>query len=169
MIESPNNFSFSNIIFKKIISYKNLKHITLDLHSINDYEIGLIEEVNKTLTALTINWKGGDDCILYNLQNKFENLSNLEIINNSLEKYPGIFIEIKENKKCKVNSFKLLCHNFKNIKFYCQPFENIIEIDLHIEETIRNIYYFLPLFNYKCNKIFNSLIKFRFENFYGKI
>ena len=65
------------------------------------------------------------------------------------------------------NKFSLFWTIGHCIKFYCQPFEKIIEIDLDIERAIKNIYDFLPCFKYKCNLIFYSLNKFRFINNYN--
>ena len=61
----------------------------------------------------------GDSKNLFNLQNKFPNLS--ELIIEPYEKFnkKEAYIEIKENPKSNINKFKL----FTPKKFYCQSYK----------------------------------------------
>ena len=150
-------------IIKKLLSYKSLKEVYLEIYSNFLASFNVIE--NNSIETLTINWRNDYDCNINSFLKNFKNLSNLTIINNSKCK-SNDSIEVFENKNCKINKFSVYCPYYNNtIKFYCQPFEYLIEINLSIKLQLYNLENILPLFNNECKIIFNSLIKFTF--YYG--
>ena len=155
-------------IIRKLISYKSLKEVYLDIYSLNHYN--LIDNngmENNSIETLAINWKCKKDCILINLLNKLKNLSNLTIINNIENTKSDL--TINQNINCKINRISLFCIYNNNIKFYCQPFEYLIEINLSLKSRVINLENILPLFNEECKVIFKSLIKFTFSyEYYSK-
>ena len=155
-------------IIRKLISYKSLKEVYLDIYSLNHYKLTDNNDIeNNSIETLTINWKCKNDCILNNLLNKLKNLSNLTIINNLENRKSAIIIN--QNINCKIKRFSLYCIYNNNIKFYCQPFEYLIEINLSLKSRVINIDNILPLFNEECKVIFKSLIKFTFSyEYYNK-
>ena len=92
-----------------------------------------------------------------NLQNKFPNLSNLEIYIPRPKPGNEINLLITENKQSKINKFILSAGLYQNIKFYCTNFENLIEIKITLYDIIKNIENSFPLFNKDNNIIFKSL------------
>ena len=70
-------------MIKKFIEIKTLKEIKLNLSFINSNDIEKIEGENTSVKKLIIDWhkENNDDNLLYNLQKKFPNLTDLEIYN----------------------------------------------------------------------------------------
>ena len=159
-----NNNSYTDqILLRKLFSFKFLKNVILDLNSINDKLIKDISEDNKSISTLTINYYNEEECNFFKLQEKLKNLSDLTIrIKNKNE--IATKVEIEANINCKINKFSLLCGGISSIKFYCQSFQNLVEIDINIINKISFITF--PLFIPNCNIIFNSLVKFHFRNSY---
>ena len=119
---SLNNKEISKKILEKIISINSLKYINIELSNIYDEDISKIQGKNNSIKKAEILWNSGGNCILYNLQNKFPELSNLNIcipdledIEEELNKNP--IIEIKQNTKCKINQFMIESVRGMNIKF----------------------------------------------------
>ena len=142
------------ITFQKLITMKKLKEIIF-FNNINDEMIQEIKGVNTSVEKLTIK---GYFKELYNLQNKFPNLTELNIKPyNKINKIDQE-IDIKENPKCKINKFKL----FTPSKFFIQSYAKLESIEFEIQEGYLSGLDNFPLLNSNCNITFNSLILFHF-------
>lgn len=142
------------ITFQKLITMKKLKEIIF-FNNINDEMIQEIKGVNTSVEKLTIK---GYFKELYNLQNKFPNLTELNIKPyNKINKIDQE-IDIKENPKCKINKFKL----FTPSKFFIQSYAKLESIEFKIQEGYLSGLDNFPLLNSNCNITFNSLILFHF-------
>ena len=97
---------------------------------------------------------------LFNLQQKFPNLSDIKL-EVSYTKNNKNDIEIIENENCKINKLEINCSN-ANIKLFCQPFQNLETIDIIIYGEMNNITERFPFFNNNCNILFDSLNYFQF-------
>ena len=149
-----------------LLLIKTLKKVKFELSEINNDDISKIKGENTSLKKLNITWKNeNSDCILYNLQSKFPNLSNLKINEDTKNLFnPTINIEIIENLNCKVNKLKLYLKN-RNTKIFCGSFENLAKIKIFNINKQINLEKSLPIFNYKCPVIFNSLLSFEFTDY----
>lgn len=145
-------------VLKKIISLKNLKELILEFGPIVDSEILWIIGKNYSVEKMKINWvKQNNDLIIYNLQDKFGKLSNIDMTSPKYENNHKIILKIIENRNCRINKFFLEAGMYHNIEFYCQPFENLIEIKLTLNGKVINIKDALPIFNKDCKVIFRAL------------
>ena len=145
-------------VLKKIISLKNLKELILEFGPIVDSEILWIIGKNYSVEKMKINWvKQNNDLIIYNLQDKFGKLSNIEMTSPKYEYNHKIILKIIDNRNCRINKFFLEAGMYHNIEFYCQPFENLIEIKLTLNGKVINIKDALPIFNKDCKVIFRAL------------
>ena len=127
----------------------------------NNKDIQKIIKENKSLTKLEIIWKNkSNNCNLDNIEKKFPNIAELIInqdfkINNSKE----INLEIIENAKSKIN--KLILNNIAiNTKLYYNQFNNLVEIEININNKIKNLKDSFPIFGDKCKTIFRYLKSF---------
>ena len=163
--ENPFSIDDETKMIQKLIKIDTLKSFNINLCKISDEEISNIQGENKSVIEATIFWKNrNNDCIIYNLQNKFPNIAKLTINhrvknNNNSE----VIIEIKENKDSKVNKLNLNNLNYKTTKLYCQPFENLIKIKIYLEDEILNLKRTLPIFSDDCKVIFKSLKSFHLK------
>ena len=145
-------------VLKKLISLKNLKELILEFGPIVDSEILWIIGKNYSVEKMKINWvKQNNDLVIYNLQDKFGKLSNIEMTSPKYENNHKIILNITENRNCRINKFYLQAGMYHNIEFYCQPFENLIEIKLTLNGKVINIKDALPIFNKDCKVIFRAL------------
>ena len=81
--KSDNSEEDEKKMIKKLIDIKTLKEIKLNLSFINSKDIESIEGENASVKKLIIDLhKENDDNILFNLQKKFPNLTDLEIYDN---------------------------------------------------------------------------------------
>ena len=145
-------------VLKKLISLKNLKELILEFGPIVDSEILWIIGKNYSVEKMKINWvKQNNDLVIYNLQDKFGKLSNIEMTSPKYENNHKIILKITENKNCRINKFFLEAGMYHNIEFYCEPFENLIEIKLTLNGKVINIKDALPIFNKDCKVIFRAL------------
>ena len=155
-------------MLRKLLSINTLKFIDLGLGKINDEEIIKIPGENTSVTSIHINWSNQDsDCILYNLQKKFPNLTSLDIWNNTW-KSEETNLEIKENSNCKIKEFSITGSGGSDIKFYIQSYENLISVCFDFDSDIINIREFFPIFNDNCKVEFKSLTYFK-SNFSHEI
>ena len=152
-------------LFEKLKSFKTLEYINLPIININYTDISKIEDENIYVKNAEIEWYDDRDCILYYLQDKFPNLTNLKInvsdISQGFNQNSIFSLEIKENKNCKINKFLLDCFERNNIKFYIQSFENLIYVSLKFSPKYEIKKDFFPLFNDNCKIIFKSLTYFK--------
>ena len=166
-----NSFTTEKNMFEKIITLKKLVKLNIVLSRYNDEDISKIQGKNEVITDLEINWENNfDNCILYNLQKKFPNLSSLRIyipfyedFSCDLEIEPTLKIE--ENKSCKLNKFTICIEEYynKSIQFYCCPYEDLIEVEFEFESNVKNLKDSFPIFNENCKTVFQSLRIFHFR------
>ena len=151
-------------MIEKIISMKNLKSIDIPLFNIYNNDILKIEGENISIREANICWLDNGDCILYNLQNKFPNLSNLNInisdISQGFNQNCHSSVEIVENPNCNINQFSINSFLGMNIKFYIQSYENLISVNFHIDSGFDISKNNFPIFADKCKIIFKSLKSF---------
>ena len=164
--------SFNGEVYKtmleKLITFNSLKFIEIYLYNIFDEDISKIKGENTSIKEAKIQWLSEDNCILYNLQNKFPELSNLRICISDYEQgfnqNPYSSIEIKENPKCKINQFEINSFLGMNIKFYIQSFESLVSVSFDIAMRFDISKNNFPIFNDNCKIIFKSLKNFRFTS-----
>ena len=151
-------------ILKKIINSKYLKEVIIGFDNINKNEILYLIGRNTSVRKIQIHWvPTNEDLSISNLLNKFTNLQNLEIISPAFYNFENTIINIVENKGCKISKFNLIAGEYRNIEFYCQPFENLIEIKITLNCKVINLKDTLPLFNTNCKVEFSSLNTFYLE------
>ena len=152
-------------MIEKIISMKNLKYIAIPLYNIDNDDILKIQGENISIKEANIFWLYEQDCILYNLQNKFPNLSNLNIIISDMgqgfNQNSESSIEILENPKYKINQFSINSFLGMNIKFYIQSYENLVSVNFDIDMRFDLSKNNFPIFSDKCKIIFKSLKSFK--------
>ena len=166
----------SNIqVIEKIISLKTLKSVRLELVKTGKDYITNIKGENNSVSDLVIVWNHHDsDCILYNLQKKFPNLSSITFMNKGKHtKFESPILEISENKNCKVDKINIILYEFnKSIKLYCHSFETLIELKIDFSYFVSNkicLEKFFGIFDKNCKIIFGSLKKFSYkDNFSDK-
>ena len=156
VISFKNSIETEVKILEKILTIKTLKEIIIDFKYINDDLISKIEGENNSVNRINMVWNT-EECILYNFQKKFPNISELNISTRNSNYYSSIF-EINENPKYKINKLTISNEGNSKLKLYCGPFENLIEFELYHYSEIKNIKNFFPIFRDNCNTIFISLI-----------
>jgi len=93
-------------MIQKIINIKTLKKIKIELKYIENNDILDIKNYNTSIIKMFIFWRNKNkDCILYNLQDRLPNLSDLNIYYDCFFNDIKPNIEIRENKNCKINKF----------------------------------------------------------------
>ena len=176
LIEEINLYDIAGALeynyFEKFIQFKFLKILTLnidgylDIISFKEIPNFVIPQVEK----LNIFWENfGYNCKLNNLQKLFPNLSEIKIKAkyNDPHSSSGIIrqitnLEINEEPDCKINKFEISGTN-RCIQFYCQSFENLIDISINTLGIEYNTKECFPIFNNDCNVIFKSLTNFNWE------
>ena len=160
------NFEIKTKIYEKLISLKYLERITIEFGKIIDEDISLIKGENPSVKKIIINWvKENDDLIINNLLKLFPNLTSLEIGAHEYSSDEAINLEIKEQEKCKINKLILNAGGYQNIKFFISNYENLEELKIKLNDTIKNMENTIPIFNDKCNLIFKSLKIFDFQTY----
>ena len=168
-IELHSNFQIDieteKIMLSKIFEIKSLKEIGFDIYKIDNDEISRIKGENISINKLKVNWKNkNSDCILFNLQKKLPNLTNIDIYY-KIDKKDNIILEMKEYSECKIDKIKIYSEGNRNISFYCKPYENIKKLNIVINNKITNLNDFL-FFKYKYKDTFKSLTSFTFKDNY---
>lgn len=151
---------------KKILLFNKLKFLDLQIYKIDYSEIENINIKNNSVTKIKIEWKCENDCLINILQEKFPNLTTIEI--NLLDKENenrAKIIEIKDNKDCKVNTFNINGEINKKLSFLCDSYENLKEINISLscENEINDIKSIIPIFKDNSTLIFKSLNVFIFS------
>ena len=160
------NFEIKTKIYEKLISLKYLERITIEFGKIINEDISLIKGENPFVKKIIINWvKENDDLIINNLLELFPNLTSLEIGSDKYSSDEEINLEIKEQEKCKINKLILNFGGYQNIKFFISNYENLVELRIKLNDTIKNMENTIPIFNDKCNVIFKSLKIFDFQTY----
>ena len=152
-------------MLEKILSIKTLVSIDIPLYSLDldvkgdDNEITKIEGENKNVEKLIINLFDKKECELNCLQNKFPNLSSLNINYSSEGIKDDTMIIFNENKKSKINEICIKDNSNSNVSFDIQSFQSLKKIDLN------NISSEISIFknDYKYN--FKTLTYFRLSHF----
>ena len=144
-------------MIEKILSIKTLKKVKFELNQININDILKIENENSSITDLEIT--SNKNLILYNIEDKFPNISRLLLYTNNIFNN-GVILDIKPNSKSKINSFSLTLNGIGNIKFYIQSYEKLEKIELNIANEIINLKNIMPIFDNNSKIIFNSLVHF---------
>ena len=150
---------------EKILLINSLKELKIKLNYLDDNIISQIYGENYSIKKIEINWEENQsDCVINNLLNKLPNINDLDIY--SLRNYSNknkTNLEIKENSNCKIDTIKLYGDR-DIIKFYCTSYDKLHKIDITLKDYIIDIKNLFPLFNDKCNIIFNSLVDFKFNS-----
>ena len=143
-------------MIKKFIDIKTLKEIKLNLSFISSNDIEKIEGENTSVKKLIIDWHiENDDNLLYNLQKKFPNLTDLEIYDHYRIK------KINLESNLEINRLKY-SGGFNYEEFSILSFENLQELELkRCGNITKNNFH---IFNDNYDNNFKSLIKFTFDN-----
>ena len=165
LAEEDNDCIIERQCIEKLFTLKYLKYIDIELKEIYDFEIFLIKGENTSVSEMNVVWRNiYNDLVLYNLQKKLPNLSNLSIIVDQ-ENCSNLSLDINENSDCKVNKISIKIEEIgcENIQLYYHSFETLESISL---ESKYNIDINFPIFNDNNHKIFKSLkfLKFVFSN-----
>ena len=157
-----NSFEIEKKTFKKLFDCKTLKYIDISLEYINDNQIAEIPGLNASVVKLKIffeNIKGEQN--IYNLQNKFPNLTDINIFTELFIEENVKAFEMIPNPKCAINKISLFGN--ANIKLYIKSYEDLIEFKATYSGNILNLKESFPLFHDNCEIIFKSLIIFKFN------
>ena len=147
-------------IIKKGISMNSLKTISLKLDKNLDEKILNIKYQNNSVTKLKVHI---NNCILYNLQNLFPNVSTISIHSNFQVYDKKSSLEIKENPNCKIINIKIKMFSYMNTKLFCYSFEKLESVEFFIHKKI-DLNKTLPLFSPNCKIIFHNLISFKLKS-----
>ena len=159
-----NSFLYINQAFEKIFTLKFLKHISLNFMELNDDFMQKIKGENKSVTEMNLVIHNSKCPKLDNLFNKFPNLSELFIelhyyfddVNPLKEIY-----EFIEKPECKINKIHIIMNKQQDFKLYLKSYKDLELISFTILENpsldIKNMF---PIFNNKCDIIFESLKSF---------
>jgi hypothetical protein len=159
-------------MIEKFLSSKTLKEIAFTITKIDSNIFSKIKGINKTVTKMRICWNNSEsDCFLFDLQNKFPNLLEIDIKIDPLIRSNKLYrkrkLEIIENLNCKINKFSLFAGGKKRIKFFCGDFKNLKDVEFSINNNTINVKNAFPIFNDKCKIIFKSLTSFSMDNYCG--
>jgi hypothetical protein len=159
-------------MIEKFLSSKTLKEIAFTITKIDSNIFSKIKGINKTVTKMRICWNNSEsDCFLFDLQNKFPNLLEIDIKIDPLIRSNKLYrkrkLEIIENLNCKINKFSLNAGGKKRIKFFCGDFKNLKDVEFNINNNTINVKNGFPIFNDKCKIIFKSLTSFSMDNCCG--
>ena len=159
-------------MIEKFLSSKALKDISFTITKIDPNIFSQIKGINKVVTKMEICWNNiRSDCILFDLQNKFPNLLEIDIKIDSSIKSNKLNhkrkLEIIENLNCKINKFSLFADGKKRIKFFCGAFKYLKDVEFNINNNTINVKDGFPIFNDKCKILFRSLINFSMSNCCG--
>ena len=164
-------FGLFKSTFEKIVSMKTLKEVTLDINGILDLDgISKIKAQNISITKLTFHYfckNNCKQCDISDLQNKFPNVSDLNLVFDfynkfSSEPFGENPIKIEENPNCKINKISLKVTGREKITFYCQPFGSLEKIEIIFRDPrihLIDISYFLPMFKSNSEIVYKSLVE----------
>ena len=147
-------------ILQKLISIRTLKEFNIHFKEIKHEDILKLEGENLSVNKINIRWD--NDCLLNDLQYKFPNSTELNIIS---EKKSNIenFLTIKEALKIKTNKISISLNS--NTELYCQSFDKLKSIDICSDNKILNLEKLPIIIN--DQKVYSSLIDFSFNYSYG--
>jgi hypothetical protein len=164
-------------MIKKFIDIKTLKEIKLSLYFINSNDLESIEGENTSVKKLIIdlhkNKDDDNDNLLYNLQKKFPNLTEIEIydysIINKINLEPNCKIErLKYSRNFDIMNHGITEEEFINKNINKEELKKVLAINLfeNLKDLeLRNITKInIPFFNDICKYNFKSLTKFHLDN-----
>ena len=145
-----------------------MENIYLSLKFLENDDIKNILSENTFAKSFTVNWaKNNCVCTLYNLQEKFINLSELTIvIDDIFNEFKTTTLLIKENPNCQIKTFSLIVKSVyhPDIYCFCCLYEQLEKISFIFEGTMSQLNFEFPLFKEDSQVIFKSLTNFYFKN-----
>ena len=158
-IPKKNSPEIERDMLKKILKLEKLREITFKLSMIDLNDIPNETNISIKKIKLFLQYNKNTDYILYNLLDKFINLSEIEIITEKKNQKKSI--KLIENSNSKIEKITIEGTQ-QNIELYCAPFENLKYIKFKNNDKLNNLKETLPIFQEKCKVIFKSLIYFEF-------
>ena len=142
---------------EKLSKIQSLEEFNIKyMNNLNKFDDGCIKK-NENVKKIKLDLKNDVECILYDFQNKFPNLTDFSIsIKFYYVKNTG-GIKIVENPNCKVNTINIEMWRNNNLELYCNSYKSLKSFKLHVDNNV-NIKESIPLFSNNCNVIFESLI-----------
>ena len=152
--------------FKKILSLNTLEKVLIMINNLDEKEILTIPGCNNTIKELTIWWmnlstEDIDNCKLFEFQNKFPNLTKINL------KVPMLYAEeppsltIIENENSKINDIIICDIGYINVQLFIGPYKNLNNVTFKINQEFSNFKTFFPLFNDICPVVFHNLTFFQ--------
>lgn len=137
-----------------ILKLKKIKTLCIALTEYNDEILLDLKDKNISLENLEMKWLSFSNTnIIYNLQNKFPNLSYIKT--SELSSGNKATIDIEEKKDSKVKRINISAKG-RNNKLYIQSYENLVDVEFNFETYYHNKNGF-PLFDEKCKYNLKSL------------
>ena len=142
---------------EKLSKIQSLEEFNIKyMNNLNKFDDDCIKK-NENVKKIKLDLKNDVECILYDFQNKFPNLTDFSIsIKFYYVKNTG-GIKIVENPNCKVNTINIEMWRNNNLELYCNSYKSLKSFKLHVDNHV-NIKESIPLFSNNCNVIFESLI-----------
>ena len=163
-IGTANSSEDEKKMIEKFFSFKNLNKIDCVLKYLDENEILKIQGDNESVKEISLIWKNKEkEAVFLNLYKKFPNLEKFSFESYDSKEVNYTSIEIKEEKKSKINDLTLNIYCNLNLKLNSGIFENLIKIDLLVNSDLKDIETILPIFNDNCQKVFKSLTTFGFR------
>ena len=165
----PNTyFTLEKEMLEKIISIKTLKEIHFWLIYLDYNEISKINGQNNSIKNLSlVQYNDKNDCTLYNLIQKFPNLSEISIKTQKYfknnENIAPPQVKIVENNESQITKISIIEQNKKSIKLFCKSYKDLEYIYFNFYNEFNDLKNCFPLFNNENKIIFESLKSFYFE------
>ena len=157
------------MVIEKICSLKYLKKFDLRLEKLNNKDIYEIKCENTSIIEMNIIYNK-EDFDLFNLQEKFPNLTNIFINLQFYKESLNPKYEIVENSKSKVKNIDIsIYYSHYSFKIYCQSYEKLESIKFNIPKKEIYLPNLFPIFNNNCKVIFKCLKLFDFKLSYTDI
>ena len=144
-------------ILEKLLSSETIEKTDLYLDDFLDEDMSDIKIKNKSIKKLGVFIKREIHFSIEKFQNLFLNLKEFAFI--SYKNCKKNNLEIKEDINSQINNLNVKI-GYKDIKLHCGPFKYLEKINLEFYNIISNIKACFPIFNNKCEIIFESLTKF---------
>ena len=144
-------------ILEKLLSSETIEKTDLYLDDFLDEDMSDIKIKNKSIKKLGVFIKREIHFSIEKFQNLFLNLKEFAFI--SYKNCKKNNLEIKEDINSQINNLNVKM-GYKDIKLHCGPFKYLEKINLEFYNIISNIKACFPIFNNKCEIIFESLTKF---------
>ena len=144
-------------ILEKLLSSETIEKTNLFLDDFFDKDMLDIKIKNKSIKTLGVFIKKEIHFSLEKFQNLFLNLKGFTFV--SYKNCKRNNLEIKEDINSQINNLNIKI-GYKDIKLHCGPFKYLEKINLQFYNKISNIKKCFPIFNNKCDIIFESLTSF---------